>query len=361
MTFNFKQTSQDFFVSEKLPFELSWQGDAFYVYIQKRNITTHDIIDHLRSELGITRMSLGIAGLKDKRAIAKQRISIYDRALNKAWGEKVFLKTLQQIVKIVETGRHEFPLNMSTPISNAFHITFTADKKLWQEEKKKAQEIVSWLLEDGYPNLFGAQRFGINGRNSKQWYEIISWKWTQKFNKTDSIFKIQAYSSKLFNDFVKQRAKKWLVLMDGDIVTRTKWANTIYATYQESDHTVHEIDIKSDRNSSRFVPETTWVHHPYDPESMVVTGPVPWRNCAIPDPKTDAGLREQSFWQRHHLDDQMLKKFKAYPVYWLRRGIRVHPTQAGVWYTWDDLQVQFSLPSGSYASIVFDSLIQELS
>jgi len=84
MTFEFKQKSQDFYVSENLPFQLSGDGEAFFVQISKRNMTTHDIIDHLHKDLGITRMSLGIAGLKDKKAIAKQWISIYDRALNKA-------------------------------------------------------------------------------------------------------------------------------------------------------------------------------------------------------------------------------------------------------------------------------------
>jgi len=57
---------------------------------------------------------------------------------------------------------------MSTPINNAFHITFKSTKNLGQKEKQKALEIVQQLLDDGYPNLFGKQRFGINGKNSTQ-------------------------------------------------------------------------------------------------------------------------------------------------------------------------------------------------
>lgn len=81
MTFNFKQKSFDFFVHEHLPFKLKGHGDAFYVYIEKRNITTYEVIDHLRKRFGLSRMTIGIAGLKDKKAIARQWISIYDRAL----------------------------------------------------------------------------------------------------------------------------------------------------------------------------------------------------------------------------------------------------------------------------------------
>lgn len=84
MSFSFKKTSADFNVYEELPFALSGKGDAFYVYIEKRNLTTQEVIDYLRKKLGLSRLSLGIAGLKDKKAIARQRISIYDRALKQA-------------------------------------------------------------------------------------------------------------------------------------------------------------------------------------------------------------------------------------------------------------------------------------
>ena len=58
MVFHFKQTSHDFYVHEHLPFKLKGHGDAFYVYIEKQNKTTYDIIQHLRSKFGISRMTL---------------------------------------------------------------------------------------------------------------------------------------------------------------------------------------------------------------------------------------------------------------------------------------------------------------
>ena len=56
--FNFKQKSQDFIVEEILPFKLSGKGDAFYVYFEKRNHNTMDIIRHLTMNLGVSRMTL---------------------------------------------------------------------------------------------------------------------------------------------------------------------------------------------------------------------------------------------------------------------------------------------------------------
>lgn len=93
-------------------------------------------------------MSLGIAGLKDKKAIAKQWISIYDRALKQAGGEKMFLATLSEIVQVLEVGRHPFPMNMSTPITNAFHIRLRPTKNLGQQERANALAIVETMLKN---------------------------------------------------------------------------------------------------------------------------------------------------------------------------------------------------------------------
>jgi tRNA(Glu) U13 pseudouridine synthase TruD len=58
MLFSFKQKSQDFIVEEVLPYKLSGKGDAFFVYFEKRNNTTMEIIDFLCKELNLSRLSL---------------------------------------------------------------------------------------------------------------------------------------------------------------------------------------------------------------------------------------------------------------------------------------------------------------
>ncbi|NOZ44765.1 MAG: tRNA pseudouridine(13) synthase TruD [bacterium] len=59
--FQFKQKSQDFIVEEELPFVLKGEGDAFFVYFEKQNLNTMDVVDHLCKQLKISRMTLGIA------------------------------------------------------------------------------------------------------------------------------------------------------------------------------------------------------------------------------------------------------------------------------------------------------------
>jgi tRNA pseudouridine13 synthase len=92
--FSFKQKSQDFVVTEELPFTLSNTGDVFFAFFEKRNINTMDVVNHICSRHNLSRLSLGIAGLKDKKAITRQRICIYKSALKKIGGEHAFLETL---------------------------------------------------------------------------------------------------------------------------------------------------------------------------------------------------------------------------------------------------------------------------
>ncbi|USN54633.1 MAG: tRNA pseudouridine(13) synthase TruD [Candidatus Peribacteria bacterium] len=90
MSFRFKQTSFDFYVSENLPFKLSGKGDAFYVYFEKRNMTTHEVITFLHNRFGLSRQSIGIAGLKDKKQLLDSgSVSMTEHC--KSWEEREHL------------------------------------------------------------------------------------------------------------------------------------------------------------------------------------------------------------------------------------------------------------------------------
>lgn len=163
--FLFKQKSFDFIVEEILPFKLSGKGDAFFVYFEKQNMTTMEVINHLCRELKISRLTLGVAWLKDKDAVTRQRISIYQSALKRIGWEKVFLNTLSRITRIIETNYHTKPVQITDNITNHFAIRLRASQKLWQTAKEQAKSIIEKIFAEGFPNFFGTQRFGINGKN----------------------------------------------------------------------------------------------------------------------------------------------------------------------------------------------------
>ncbi len=362
MSFSFKKTSADFHVYEELPFVLSGKGDAFYVYVEKRNLTTQEVIDYLRKKLKLSRLSLGIAGLKDKKAIARQWISIYDRALTQAGGERVFVDTLAEITKVIKTSRHAFPLNLSTPITNKFTITFRAQKNLWQAEKFQAQQVVTDLLATGYPNLFGVQRFGIGGRNSTQGWEILHGTSTEKKRMTpaDVVFKLQAYASKIFNEYATQISESGKPLLDGDIVTRVGQGKFQYGIYETATNTVVMTETKGVNDKATFEVKASEKRIAYNAQTMLLTWPVLWWNVPLPSATSAAGQREAKFLQQYLKDKEMFEQFHTHKVFGLRRPLRVIPTKSDVRYEGDDLHISFTLPSWSYASIVFDKLNEAL-
>lgn len=145
--FSFKQKSQDFIVTEELPFTLSETGDVFFVFFEKRNLNTMDVVNHLCSTCNIPRLALGIAGLKDKKAITRQRICIYKSALKKIGGEKAFISAISEITTVLKTGRHTQPIGMSTPIKNEFYIKLRGNKKLSLKEKELSQKKIISLFK----------------------------------------------------------------------------------------------------------------------------------------------------------------------------------------------------------------------
>jgi tRNA pseudouridine13 synthase len=106
---------------------------------------------------------------------------------------------------------------MTSGITNTFSIRLRATKKLSQTEKLKADHIISQLFHEGFPNVFGNQRFGIESRNPKMGKEILEGKLRIQ-DKFEAKFKLQAYASRLFNEYVSWRTKKEPALLDGDIL-----------------------------------------------------------------------------------------------------------------------------------------------
>lgn len=81
MYFAFKHQPSDFIVSEILPYELSGNGDFFYIFLEKEKLNTMEIVLWICETMKLKREQLGIAGLKDKEGITKQRLTISQKSL----------------------------------------------------------------------------------------------------------------------------------------------------------------------------------------------------------------------------------------------------------------------------------------
>jgi len=144
-----KSRPEDFVVEEflNLP-EFSSTGDYVVYKLEKRGLSTYDVLDRLVRGYKIPDRDISIAGLKDKYALTSQYLSIRSRNA-RVIREKNFVLT--------PLGRADRPLGSHFLEKNGFKITLRG------LEKVGISRLVNSLYEVskyGFPNYFGEQRFG---------------------------------------------------------------------------------------------------------------------------------------------------------------------------------------------------------
>ena len=354
--FSFKQKSQDFIVTEDLPFTLAERGDVFFVFFEKRNLNTMDVVNHICSTCNIPRLALWIAGLKDKKAITRQWICIYKSALKKIWWEHAFLESISEVATVLKTGWHTEPIGMTIPIKNSFYIKLRANKKLSLKEKDISHRKILSLFKKWFPNSFGNQRFGISWINPKQGMDILQWRSNIR-DKKDIVFKIQSYASKIFNEYIHSRTKKWLQILDGDIIIDTEhYKKNQFWIYQAKTNTVKLFDDTKKNEQFFRYPINTKGEISRNKDTMMITWPVPGYNLLLAPKESFAGNKEKGLLEKNWVSEKSLKLCKEYKIFWIRRPLRVFPQKVSVHFQGDDIFLNFTLSGWSYASIMIDEL-----
>ena len=144
-----KSRPQDFVVEELLDLpEFSDKGNYFIYKLEKTGISTLEVVTHLVRKYGIHDKKINFAGLKDKYALTSQYLSIMGSGLKEIKEENFTLISL---------GRSMRPIGTDLLKGNRFRIT------LRSLEKESIPGLINNLHEVskyGFPNYFGEQRFG---------------------------------------------------------------------------------------------------------------------------------------------------------------------------------------------------------
>ena len=122
------------------------------IEVEKINTDTNRTIALIARGLGMSKSRIGYAGMKDKRGITAQRLSIFDPSIAKV--EKFGVKGLK--VKSASWGER---LELGDLKGNNFTIIL----RDMNEDEEKIKTIIEDFIEQskgGLPNYFGTQRFG---------------------------------------------------------------------------------------------------------------------------------------------------------------------------------------------------------
>jgi tRNA pseudouridine13 synthase len=150
-----RQEIEDFFVEELTNRIESTNGQYLIAELTKTNWDIHHLVRDLARILRISQSRFGWAGTKDKRAITKQKICIWD--LTEAELARVNLKDIE----LKPIGRSNKKVSLGDLWGNRFKITIR-NIELSPDETCMRVETITKELENGAPNFFGVQRFGEN-------------------------------------------------------------------------------------------------------------------------------------------------------------------------------------------------------
>lgn len=371
MLFQIKSKPKDFIVEEILwEWIPLWKWDFLYVFFEKENLTTMDVMDDLTKNFHLQRDEIGIAWLKDKAWITRQWISISKRSLSKIWWEENFLQTLWKKVRILEKSYNESWLKVAGNQWNKFEIRLCARQDISEEIKRQVENNVQKIIEKWFPNCFWMQRFGKWKKNfyeAKDRLRELAIEYNEKWKLKEGDlpyhlrFLLQAYPSMYFNEYVLNRWEKWLFLLQWDILVdrfNSNWVKT--AVYDAQG--VYEFDYqklkkeKSDLNF--FEPNISDKWGDFDMNKRFSTWPMLWWNLLLPIEWTKARVRDNQLLELAEFDEWMQQVCKIYNLWWVRRVLFVKVKDLKFEWNIDDIKLQFFLPTGSYATTLVSFILQ---
>jgi tRNA pseudouridine13 synthase len=309
-------SEEDFLVEELPLYEPCGSGEHLYLTVEKRNRTTQEVAREIAQTLGARERDVGTAGLKDKRAVAVQRISVATKA-----SPEDASKIVGPGYRVLAAARHGNKLRPGHLRGNRFRIVV---RGVGPDSLPRAEAICARLRDGGAANLFGPQRFGKRGDNAALGHAILL-REAQVRDRFLRRIALSALQSELFNRCLAARIADGLfaTAIDGDVLKKRATGGLFVTTDVETDA----------RRVAAFE---------VDP-----AGPLPGH--ALFAARGEALRREQATLLDAGVDPACFVAGGA-EMEGARRPYRVAPEDLRVEAAGADaLAVQFALPKGSYA------------
>ena len=310
---------EDFVVDEIPLYPQSGAGEHVYVRIEKRGYTTPAMVRAVTRAAGVDERDVGYAGLKDKHAVTRQWLSLPSKARPASEWQ------LPEGIRVVEHTRHSNKLRTGHLLGNRFAITLVTPDAGALE---KASALAELLKTSGVYNYFGGQRFGRRGEGLGQ-----ALLWLREGAKLHGLprFLTKLYPSviqaEVFNRyFTARRALGMDRLIEGEVV-RLDQAGAMFA--------VEDVARETPRLTSG---------------DIHLTGPI-FGPKARPT-SADAAALEQSIIEELGLSAEARDKLARMAPGTRRDLIAPISDLQLAWAGVGRLTVEFSLPSGSYATEV---------
>lgn len=316
-----KSAPDDFIVEEILPFAPAGTGEHVFLLIEKTHENTEYVARLLARHAGVRQRDIGYAGLKDRHGRTTQWFSVWLPGQQApAWSALE-----NPNLRILHITRHVRKLKRGVLAGNRFRIVI----RHWHGDRAASERQLQAIQNHGFPNYFGEQRFGHQGRNIEKALAMFQ---GERVKREQRSIYLSAARSYLFNLILAERvaARTWNQAIPGDLLQLAQ---------SHSHFRAAAIDAKlSNRVASCDI-------HP--------TGPLFGK--ANHQTSGELATLEQRIVSAHsELAAGLLKCEMAAD----RRALRVKPKKMQ-WHFEDDnaIHLAFELPAGAYATALLREIV----
>ena len=318
-----KSDPEDFIVEEIPAYLPAGSGEHLYLWIEKRDLSADLMLDRLAKGLGVSRNDIGAAGIKDRRAVTRQWLSVPARCEPALAGLEI------EGFRILDRARHGNKLRTGHLKGNRFEIRL---RDVVESAAGAADRIADLLRESGVPNLYGDQRFGLDNQTLELGLALLRGEKAARsipFARRKFLLRLALSSvqSALFNDLLAAR------LADGTL-NKVQFGDVLQVVASGGCFVAEDAAVEQAR---------------CDAGETVITGPMFGPRMKLPT--GEAAALEGRILEEWRLKPEMFERFPDLTS-GTRRPLLVSAGNLEARVVAGSLELRFDLPSGAYATSV---------
>jgi tRNA pseudouridine13 synthase len=318
-----KVRAEDFVVEEISAYAPEETGEFLFLRIEKTGISAEQLVSHLARCLKIAHQDVGIAGMKDRQAVTRQMVSVPLRC------QPLIDQFEHKQIRILEVHRHPHKLRTGHLKGNCFSILI---RNVVEDALDRARLIGAQLARTGVPNFFGDQRFGRDAETLALGLELL-----QGTKSPGAIprarrkfllrLALSAVQSALFNRALVERMRDGLVhqVLAGDVMQVVASGGPF-------------VVEDPGREQARF-----------EAREIVISGPI--FGPKMKQPAGEVAAREEHLLAGSGIPRESFERFSNLTP-GTRRPYLVWPDDMKISGEAEGIRLEFTLPSGSYATVV---------
>src|SRR5262245_20059436 len=217
-----KTDVEDFEVEELPAYEPSGAGEFLYLWIEKRDMGAEYFARQVAKRLDIPVAEVGSAGLKDRRAVTRQWVSV------PAAVEDRLANLEGDGIRVLQTGRHTNKLRPGHLHGNHFRILI---RDVASEAANALPSLIERLRAHGLPNYYGTQRFGRDAETLTLGMALLRGEKTRRTSPFLRKLALSAAQSALFNQYLAARFTDGLRrrVLRGDVMAKVPFGGMFVA------------------------------------------------------------------------------------------------------------------------------------